>query len=77
MTTVGNAVVVTVDHCPEFGCFPYEVPYSPDDFLQIRRLIERSSDCTQELKIKCQTAPLEVSFRLGKIWQLLDSTYRI
>ena len=70
-------MVVTVDHCPEFGCFPYEVPYSPNDFLQIRRLIERSSDCTQELKIKCQTAPLEVSFRLGKIWQLLDSTYKI
>ena len=60
-TTLGEAVEVKVDDCPDPHCFVYKTPYNPDEMDQIKNLIQRSSVCTQRITIKCKSAPLQVN----------------
>ena len=60
-TTLGEAVEVKVDDCPDPHCFVYKTPYNPDEMDQIKNLIQRSSQCTQRITIKCKSAPLQVN----------------
>ena len=60
-TTLGEAVEVKVDDCPDPHCFVYKTPYNPDEMDQIKNLIQQSSVCTQRITIKCKSAPLQVN----------------
>ena len=61
VATVGEAVEVKVDNCPDPHCFPYKIIYNPNEMNQIKNLIQRSSVCTQRITIQCLSAPLQVN----------------
>ena len=68
-TTAGKIFEVDVPKCTGQHCFPFEVPLSENDLAQMRSLVDRSSECLQEIEIKCLGAPLNVRPSLYHIVQ--------
>ena len=57
----GDILEEAVVNCSEEECFHFEIPYSESDLHQMRSLVDRSLECSQEIIIECLGAPLKVS----------------
>ena len=57
----GDIFEEDVVNCSEEGCVHFEVPYTESDLHQMRSLVDRSLECSQEIIIECLGAALKVS----------------
>ena len=57
----GEILEEDVVNCPKEGCVHFEVPYTESELHQMRSLVDRSLECSQEIIIECLGAPLKVS----------------
>ena len=58
---------VEVDTCSGQNCYHNETVYPENELAQMRSLVERSLECSQEINIQCISAPVKVSFSC-KVW---------
>ena len=59
-TILDTDVTVEVGKCHSLHCFQYNMTYAAP-LQQMVALIEASGNCSQSIKVECQTAPLQVS----------------
>ena len=62
ITVAGDTLEAEVAICSGQGCHHAEAPYATNYIDQMRNLVERSLECSQEVQIRCLGAPLKVSF---------------
>ena len=60
LTTIGENVEITIDHCNIDQCHQATVNYDMP-IHQMKKLFEVSGTCSQEVQFKCKSAPLQVS----------------
>ena len=59
-TRLDTDVTVEVGKCHSLHCFQHNMTYAAP-LQQMVALIEASGNCSQSIKVECQTAPLQVS----------------
>ena len=60
LTKVGEPIEIKADNCSDPHCFVHEIPYSAADLIQIQHLMDKSAGCSQEIQVKCLSAPMQV-----------------
>ena len=60
LTKVGEPIEIKADNCSDPHCFLHEIHYSAADLIQIQHLMDKSAGCSQEIQVKCLSAPLQV-----------------
>ena len=73
-TILDNDVMVEVGKCGNLHCFQHNMSYSAP-LPQMVALIESSGNCTQSIRLDCQSAPLQVSSTANS--QILSKTYSL
>ena len=63
-TVLENDITVEVGKCDSLHCFQHNMSYSAP-VTQMVALIESSGNCSQSIKVDCQSAPLKVSFTIN------------
>ena len=59
-TTAGKIFETDVPQCSGQYCFKFVAPLPENDLAQMKNLVDRSSECVQQIEIKCLGAPLQV-----------------
>jgi len=59
LTKVGEPIEIKADNCSDPHCFLHEIRYSAADLIQIQHLMDKSAGCSQEIQVKCLSAPMQ------------------
>ena len=62
ISVAGDVLDAEVDMCSGQSCYHNETEYGENQIEQMKSLVERSLECSQEIKINCLSAPLKVCF---------------
>ena len=62
-TKIGELLEIDITHCNSSECFTHDIHYEPQVMGLIKRFIDTSSECYQQISFHCHLTPLINSVR--------------